>query len=433
MRNRSKRFHLPSQEWSKIVRFNSQDYLMRSVYDKDQDIEGDANLKSEIDTDNPIAPTGTVLDELPINKALMKCRRPRKVNEDFMDDMEEFGFDTQEEVEQEVQKIVDAEVASQLTYIFTDIDGNQKELQMSPDNFRNVIMFLLQGVIAFHPQDTATSVDKYVYASGRMNNLFAYRMNVFDIKCVGGVPKFIISQTDDSNRRGGYINVHFTEERDAVISISFPGVGYKRPFSLVSMSYEDFCEFLPYDRITGKVKPIELYYEHLLTTVLDKIRIAGSGVTLMENLNDDGGLKRIIAGGRQVNRGTLNAEFLKQNFRPLQKFSQKSMGDMNVLKDAIDYEMSQIENIVRNDVKERITEAKYYVMIGGSETLFDRLRESKWGGSYGCALPDSQCLYVQLFTQDPQVSTKRIEHNLILLPLSVFISRLPALWLWFMC
>ena len=109
------------------------------------------------------------------------------------------------------------------------------------------------------------------------------------------------------------------------------------------------------------------------------------------------------------------------------------MGDMNVLKDAIDYEMSQIENIVRNDVKERITEAKYYVMIGGSETLFDRLRESVWGGSYGCALPDSQCLYVQLFTQDPQVSTKRIEHNLILLPLSVFVSRLPALWLWFMC
>ena len=175
-----------------------------------------------------------------------------------------------------------------------------------------------------------------------MNNLFAYRMNVFDIKCVGGIPKFIISQTDVSNRRSGYINVHFTEERDAVISISFPGVGYKRPFSLVSMSYEDFCEFLPYDRITGKVKPMELYYEHLLTTVLEKIRVASSGVTLMENANADGKLKNIIVAGsgRQSGRATRNAEFLKQNFKPLQKYSQKSMGDMNVLRDAIDYEMN---------------------------------------------------------------------------------------------
>jgi len=124
MRNRSKRFHLPSQEWSKIVRFNSQDYLLRSVYDKDQDVDGDTELKNETDPDNLIAPTGTVLDELPVNKMLMKCRRPRRVNEDFMDDMEEFGFETPEEVEQEVQKIVDAEVASQMTYIFTDYNGN---------------------------------------------------------------------------------------------------------------------------------------------------------------------------------------------------------------------------------------------------------------------------------------------------------------------
>lgn len=99
MRNRSKRFHLPSQEWSKIVRFNSQDYLLRSVYDKDQDVDGDTELKNETDPDNPITPTGTVLDELPVNKMVMKRRRPRRVNEDFMDDMEEFGFETLEELE----------------------------------------------------------------------------------------------------------------------------------------------------------------------------------------------------------------------------------------------------------------------------------------------------------------------------------------------
>jgi hypothetical protein len=153
MRNRSKRFHVPSQEWSKIVRFNSQDYLLRSVYDKDEDIEGDTELKDEIDPDNPLAPTGTVLDELPWNRKRKK-RRSRRVNEDFFDDMEELGLPSQDDPEaaaKELKKMVDKELEADLDYIFYDTEGSQKTLKMSADKFRNVIMFLLQGIIAIHP------------------------------------------------------------------------------------------------------------------------------------------------------------------------------------------------------------------------------------------------------------------------------------------
>ena len=428
MRNRSKRFHLPSQEWSKIVRFNSQDYLLRSVYDKDEDIEGDTELKNEIDPDSPLAPTGTILDELPWNRKRRK-KHAKRVNEDFFDDMEELGLPSQDNPEaaaQELKKMVDKELEADLEYIFHDTEGNQKSLKMSPDKFRNVIMFLLQGIIAIHPQDNAESIDDYVYSSGRLNNMFMYRMNIIDVKCVGGVPRFTISQTDNSNRRGGYINIHFTEEKDAVISISYPAIGYKRPFSLVSFDYEAFCEFLPYDRITGKKKATVPYYSWLLNSVLEHIKNAGSGLTLMKRLGDLNDLEKEIA-------KCYDGKFIKENFKPLQKYNRKCAGDMNVLLDALNDVSSQVDFIYDSmgSQEDYFADDEFYVMIAGSETLFERLEDSVWGGRFGCAIPYSKSLHAKLFTQDPEVSTKRIEHNILIVPLSFFVSRLPALWLWF--
>lgn len=92
MRNRSKRYRNLGSEWSKIVRFNSQDYLMKSLYDDDF-------TSSDTDAEGPLSMTGTVLDELPWNRPVRK-RTIVKVNEDFMDDfMDDLGLtaDTEEE------------------------------------------------------------------------------------------------------------------------------------------------------------------------------------------------------------------------------------------------------------------------------------------------------------------------------------------------
>ena len=93
MRNRSKRFRVPTGEWSKIVRFNQQEYLMKSLYDNDyEDVDS-----VEMNPESPLAPTGTVLDELPWNRPLK--RKSKRVNEDFMDDfMDDLGLtaDTEE-------------------------------------------------------------------------------------------------------------------------------------------------------------------------------------------------------------------------------------------------------------------------------------------------------------------------------------------------
>ena len=130
MRNRSKRFHLPSQEWSKIVRFNSTDYLLRSVYDRDDDLTSDGLEPDEVDIElNRQPETMTVLDELPWLRKSRRRKNAVRVNEDFMDDMEEFGFpsgddvDSQEKRDEVVHQMVSDELDRDLSYTFRTKSG----------------------------------------------------------------------------------------------------------------------------------------------------------------------------------------------------------------------------------------------------------------------------------------------------------------------
>lgn len=130
MRNRSKRFHLPSQEWSKIVRFNSTDYLLRSVYDRDDDLASDGLEPEEVGVELFQQPeTKTVLDELPWVRRARRRKNAVRVNEDFMDDMEEFGFpsgddvDSQEKRDEVVHQMVSDELDRDLSFTFRTKSG----------------------------------------------------------------------------------------------------------------------------------------------------------------------------------------------------------------------------------------------------------------------------------------------------------------------
>ena len=128
MRNRSKRFRIPTGEWSKIVRFNSQDYLMKSLYDDDYELPDEQDRNPE----SPLSPTGTVLDELPWNRPVRK--KAVRVCEDFMDDfMDDLGLtaDTEEEKQEILAQRVDDELASSMEYIFRSTTGEDYTLKMS--------------------------------------------------------------------------------------------------------------------------------------------------------------------------------------------------------------------------------------------------------------------------------------------------------------
>ena len=74
------RYHLPNKEFSKIVRFNGRDYILRSVYDDTQDF----NFDDEIDRIKN-ARTEINMKRIPWFTVQRKTRR---INEDFFDDMD---------------------------------------------------------------------------------------------------------------------------------------------------------------------------------------------------------------------------------------------------------------------------------------------------------------------------------------------------------
>ena len=416
MRNRSKRYRNPGGEWSKIVRFNSQDYLMKSLYDDDF-------TSSDTDAEGPLSMTGTVLDELPWNRPVRK-RTIIKVNEDFMDDfMDDLGLtaDTEEEKQELIAQQVDDELTSSLEYIFRTESGGEYTIKMSRDRFRNVIMFMMNSMTIISAGATGESVEDFVYASGRLNGLFSYRLNVVDVKVVGGCPLFIISDFNQKGINNGYISVHFTEERDAVISVSYPGIAYKRPFSLITMPYDVFCEILPTDRITRNRKDPSEYYKTLMDRLIDKFQEIDAGLTLMKSNADS------IRTGNTVD----DPSVIKRNFTPVAKYSAKTPGDRSVLFSAMDRDIPQAEAFYQNSDEGcgPIQNADdYFVMIAGSETYYERLIKSVWASpGRGAAMNYHDYIHFRFFTRHPEISTKKIEHNAIIMPLANFITVLPTL------
>lgn len=47
-----RRFHLPNREWSKIIRFNGADYLLKSLYDDDFDFDNEYKKDLDFDFDS---------------------------------------------------------------------------------------------------------------------------------------------------------------------------------------------------------------------------------------------------------------------------------------------------------------------------------------------------------------------------------------------
>ena len=314
---------------------------------------GDGLEPDEVDIElNRQPETMTVLDELPWLRKSRRRKNAVRVNEDFMDDMEEFGFpsgddvDSQEKRDEVVHQMVSDELDRDLSYTFRTKSGQERQIRLSSDKFRNVIMFLLSNIISLADYCTAEEIDDYVFASGRLNGLYAYRVNIVSggVTCRGGIPHFIICDNDNgSNRGGGYINVHFTEERDAVISISYPGIAYKRPFSLVSIEYTDFCDLLPVDRITGRKKDFSEYHWMLMETMLDNYMTIGAGFTLMKRVTDFQWRGNLDADNKLRNLG-----LMKQCFQPVTKFSAKTQGDKNALRQAMNADMEVVDFIWNN-------------------------------------------------------------------------------------
>ena len=67
-------------------------------------------------------------------------------------------------------------------------------------------------------------------------------------------------------------------------------------------------------------------------------------------------------------------------------------------------------------------------MIAGSETYYERLMKSVWASpEKGVAMNYHDYIHFRFFTRHPEIITKKVEHNAIIMPLANFITVLPAL------
>ena len=69
----------------------------------------------------------------------------------------------------------------------------------------------------------------------------------------------------------------------------------------------------------------------------------------------------------------------------------------------------------------------YYVLIGGNENYIRNIQSSIWGNKSNAAISTDKYIRIAFKTQDPELRTNWITHNMMLIPFSRFVAASPAL------
>lgn len=387
---------------------------MRSVFDEEPGADLDDSRWAE--EHNPEI-TDTASRRYAVNER--RGRRARVINEDFFDD---FGEDMVAKSGTAAERI-----AATLAYPMTDINGVDFEVEMSEDEMKNSIFRLVANLVVVSNAGEFENVDDFLYESGKMNDISSYRMPIDNIIQHNGSFYFVPRKTGLQNLKNaaGYLWIYFTTERDAQFRIDFKDViSLRRPSRQINITYPELCELMSLDKDTMLRKSCEDYYMDTLRTLVGRYQEYGVGLTLMQ-LKSGSVQSRYF--GKQTKPGA-DMMLIKNSFTVLQKYSSKNPGDMNVLLNAMNEDMSFIESAYRGGELYPMNNDSYYVLIGGNEYYFNALWNSMWmGSSVMSNIFDNMMCHVRFYTPDPVTPVKKIEHNMLLVPLTKFVLASPCL------
>lgn len=393
MRNNSSRYkrrriHMPSSEWSKIVRFNGRDYLMKSVYDRN----------TELDIDD---------DEL--------WNREHAINEDFFDD---FG----EDLLVNNQKSAKQKVIEGSDYPMMTASGDVFDVSMSDDEIKNAIFHLIVNFVTVYDSTGFTNVDNFLYESGKMGHINSYKLAFDDIVYENGTFSFVPKNAQERRSGKGYLQIYFTGEREANFRIDCPDISFHRPTSQVNINYEQLCDLISIQTSGILRKKATEYYGQTLQMMFNELMRENVGLTLVRR-------KANLPGGvfQQIESPVADAAFIKRNFDVVYKYSAKNPGDYSVLSNAMNADMEMIESIYNGDRTDTRMD-DMYVLLGGRETYIESLYKSIWVGHYTRAnVFKGNFVPVRFFTPDPKTPVMKIEHNMLLVPLASFVTATPGL------
>ena len=420
MRNNSKKYkrrHLPQSEWSKILRFNGKDYLMKTVYDKSSELDIDDdeqwNAEHSLET-NDIEKSMISVNDLPWMKQVPSGTK--RINEDFFDD---FG----EDVLVNNQKSAKQKVIERSDYPMLTADGEAFDVEMSSDEIKNAIFHLIVNFITVYSPEGFKSVDNFLYETGRMNDINSYKMAFDELLYSNGTFSFVPKNALSKGKSTGWLQIYFTGERDANFRIDLPNISVHRPTQQVNMNYESLCDLINVETAGILRKKAADYYSQTLRMLFDSYMRESIGLTLVRRTGNFG---NAVYG--QIESPRADAMFVKNNFSVIQKYSVKNRGDYQILENAVDEDMSMIEEIY-NGQKPDVRADELWVLISGRETYIKSLYESVWLDRYrhSNVFGGINFIPVRFFTPNPNTPVMKIEHNMILAPLSAFVTGTPGL------
>ena len=189
------------------------------------------------------------------------------------------------------------------------------------------------------------------------------------------------------------------------------------------MNYESLCDLINVETAGILRKKATDYYSQTLRMLFDAYMRESVGLTLVRRTGDFG---NAVYG--QIENPRANAMFVKNNFSVIQKYSVKNRGDYQILENAVDEDMPMIEEIY-NGQKPDVRADELWVLISGRETYIKSLYESVWLDRYrhSNVFGGINFIPVRFFTSDPNTPVMKIEHNMILAPLSAFVTGTPGL------
>lgn len=312
-------------------RFNSHDYIMKSLYDSEEKIkQNDKDIFHKLQT----------------------------INESFLDDIDINDIDMGDEEEES-------------GILVRNVSGGNTEIMFSDDRITDAFFCAVSNMIILDssfPQ--YAKMDEIVKKSGAEKSR---KMYVKEIKFTGSSVKFIIG---DKATLGALYLTYKDEECTQVDIIFAPSsravstgkFSYKTTY--ISLSYNDFCILSEYSRFIRK-KSVS-YYRSLLPELVKKFNSNGITITLAQRA------AKIYS---EDFRKTQDNSYLTK-FKGIAKYSPDTVQNFSALYDAMATETETVDKVYKGiEPEDDINGSDYYndekyVLVARGESFIKAFFES---------------------------------------------------------
>jgi hypothetical protein len=399
MRNFSEiKKHLPAREFSKVIRFNSKDYILHSLYDSPDERTPVDNREQR----RNIYKSHSIDDDQTWND--INDGVGNFVNEGFLKSAQQIYNKIQSEPEKK------SEIKNILKLNVYTSDGENIEIDNSKDRIKNILLCMIKKLMKCDYMKKYKSVDDYVYGFG--TNQYVFPMD--KITFTNGVISFWPKKGGDLKLRINFID----NVSDPNFVFIHDNISINNKSSIV-LTYEEFQKLLTYDVVTIKNKDVIEYYSYFVPQVINQFIENNVHLYIFErrtNISSD-----ILNIGLNEWK-EINMYFLRN------KEDKTPESIMEYIKRFIKinkYTLSYSED------KEKYTDDDVYIAIGGNSAKDKKFTDGlKYAYLFSEQInnKEDEMIFSKFHTKSE--TGRNLERNLIFIPMTRFIMLLPVFYMY---